>query len=105
LGINRELEADPGVSIRVGIGVHCGPVITGNLGSEDRISYSVTGDAVNTAKRIESATKAKHNSILISEVVYGKTKHLFDVNPWEPMALKGKSEKMMVYEVIGVKEM
>jgi class 3 adenylate cyclase len=54
--INQELQSSLGVHIHVGIGINYGPVIAGNLGCEDKISYSVTGDSVNTAKRIESLT-------------------------------------------------
>lgn len=101
--INRELEASLGVSIHVGIGIHCGPVVTGNLGCEDKISYSVTGDTVNTAKRIESLTKEKLDSILVSNEIYEKTLHLVDAHAWEPVSVKGKNEKVKVWEVTGVK--
>lgn len=101
--INHELHEQLGVSIRVGIGIHYGPVVTGNLGCEDKISYSVTGDTVNTANRIESLTKDQPNSILISDPIYQKTCHLIDVKAWEPVAVKGKNEKLKVYEVVGMK--
>jgi class 3 adenylate cyclase len=102
--INEELVAQLGVSIRVGIGVHAGPVVTGNLGCEDKLSYSVTGDTVNTAKRIETITKECPDSILISEAIYEKTHHLINVNSWEPVAVKGKNERIKVYEVMELKK-
>jgi adenylate cyclase len=101
--INQDLEAQLGVSIRVGIGVHSGPVVTGNLGCQDKIAYSVTGDTVNTANRIEALTKECPNSILISDAIYEKTNHLVDVKAWEPVAVKGKNEKVKVFEVVGLK--
>lgn len=101
--INQELQSTLGISIQVGIGINYGPVIAGNLGCEDKISYSVTGDSVNTGKRIESLTHGHPDSILISETVYAKTKDLLEVKEWEPVMVKGKNEKMVVYEVIAVK--
>ncbi|MEO5907228.1 MAG: adenylate/guanylate cyclase domain-containing protein [Saprospiraceae bacterium] len=100
--INEELHAQLGVSIRVGIGIHSGPVVAGNLGCEDKLSYSVTGDTVNTAKRIESITKACPDSILISDVVYEKTSHLIDAKAWDPVEVKGKNDKLRVWEVVGL---
>jgi class 3 adenylate cyclase len=101
--INQELVEILGVSIHVGIGIHSGPVVTGNLGCEDKISYSVTGDTVNTAKRIESLTKDKPDSILASHEIYTKTMHLVEAHEWEPVEVKGKNEKIKVWEVTGVK--
>ncbi|HEX5111367.1 MAG TPA: adenylate/guanylate cyclase domain-containing protein [Saprospiraceae bacterium] len=103
--INQELQASLGMEIHVGIGINFGPVIAGNLGCEDKISYSVTGDSVNTGKRIESLTHGHPDSILISESVYAKTKDLIEVKAWEPVIVKGKNEKMVVYEVIKVKNL
>lgn len=98
--LNVELMKCLQVEIKVGIGINYGPVIAGNLGSEDRIEYSVTGDTVNTGKRIESLTKEKPNTILISESIQEKVKDIFKLTPWEPIAVKGKSEKVAVFEVI-----
>ncbi|HJW28334.1 MAG TPA: adenylate/guanylate cyclase domain-containing protein, partial [Saprospiraceae bacterium] len=99
--INAELESMLGVSVHVGIGLHSGPVVTGNLGCADRIAYSVTGDTVNTANRIESLTKEKWDSILMSDVVYQATRHLVTATEWEPVAVKGKNEKLKLWEVTG----
>src|SRR6187401_95526 len=99
--INEELQEKLGISIKVGIGINYGPVVTGNMGCENKISYSVTGDTVNTGKRIETLTKEKPNTILISESVYAKTKHVINTIPWQPVNVKGKDEKLTVYEVLG----
>ncbi len=89
--------------ILVGIGINFGEVVAGNLGSEERIDYSVTGDTVNTGKRIETITKDMPNSILISDALYERVSHLFDVKPLEPLFVKGKKEKIQVYQVLGRK--
>lgn len=90
--------------IQFGIGINFGDVIAGNLGSEDRIDYSVTGDTVNTGKRIEMLSKTIPNSILISETIYEPVKDLIEANSWGPVELKGKKGRMQVYEVIGLKQ-
>lgn len=89
--------------IQMGIGINYGEVVAGNVGSSERIRYSLTGDTVNTGKRIESITKDHPNSILISNSIYERTKEVVDAKAWEPIAVKGKKDKVLVYEVIGRK--
>ncbi|MBT28254.1 MAG: adenylate/guanylate cyclase domain-containing response regulator [Thalassobius sp.] len=86
--------------VGMGIGINSGEVVAGNLGSEDKIEYSVTGDTVNTGKRIEMLTKDTPNTILLSDTVYEKTKDVVTTKEWEPVAVKGKKEKIVVYEVL-----
>ena len=88
--------------LRVGIGIHYGPIVAGNLGSHDRLSYSITGDAVNTAKRIESLSRKLPNAILISQPIYDKTSDIVSTNPWDEVAIKGKNEKIKIYQVMGI---
>jgi class 3 adenylate cyclase len=90
--------------IKIGIGINYGEVVAGNLGSEDRIRYSVTGDTVNTGKHIETLTRDCPDSILISDSIYQGVKHLIRAKAWEPLFVKGKKEKIMVYEVLGLKD-
>ncbi len=89
--------------IQMGIGVNYGEVVAGNVGSAERIRYSLSGDTVNTGKRIESITKDHPNSILISDSIYERSKEMIDAKAWEPIAVKGKKDKVLVYEVIGRK--
>lgn len=92
-----------GSEISVGIGINSGLVVAGNLGSEDRIEYSITGDTVNTGKRIETLTKDVPNSILISKNVYEKVKDLFITVEKPPVSVKGKQEELLLYEIKGRK--
>jgi adenylate cyclase len=101
--LNEEYQAKFKRQIQMGIGINCGEVIAGNVGSAERIRYSLTGDTVNTGKRIESITKDYPNSILISDSIYQRTKEVIDAKAWEPLAVKGKRDKILVYEVIGRK--
>lgn len=98
--LNKLYEEKLDQRITIGIGIHAGEVVAGNLGSEAKISYSVTGDTVNTGKRIETATHDFPNTILVSDSVFQKTKDFIRVKAWEAIALKGKKEKMRLYEVL-----
>lgn len=87
-------------NMAIGIGIHFGPIVAGNLGSDDRLSYSITGDAVNAAKRIESLTKKFKNTILISQPIYEKTRDVISTKPWDEVEIEGKSEKIKIYQVL-----
>ena len=99
--LNEKYEEKFKREIQMGIGVNYGEVVAGNVGSTDRIRYSLTGDTVNTGKRIESITKDHPNSILISESIYERTKDVVNAKAWEPLTVKGKRDKILVYEVLG----
>ena len=101
--LNKKYTEKFKTEIEIGIGINYGEVVAGNLGSEDRIRYSVTGDTVNTGKRIESITKDYPDSILVSDSIYRKVKKVVNVKAWEPLHVKGKKDKILVYEVLGVK--
>jgi len=98
--INSDLKDILPEKITVGIGLNYGPTIAGNLGSDDRLTYAITGDAVNTAKRIESLTSDLPDSILINESIYEKTKDLVSTKPWGELQVKGKERKIMIYQII-----
>lgn len=102
--INARVQKSIGRGISVGIGVNYGPVVAGNLGSEERLSYSITGDTVNTAKRIESLAKTGMNTILISEAVHERARHLVTTKPWPPTSVRGKGTPVKVYEVLSPRE-
>ena len=101
--LNEKYKRRLNREITMGIGLNFGEVVAGNIGSEDRIRYSLTGDTVNTGKRIESITKDHPNSILISDSIYQRTKDVIEVKAWEPLYVRGKKEKILVYEVLGRK--
>jgi class 3 adenylate cyclase len=90
--------------IQMGIGINYGEVVVGNVGSEDKIEFAVTGDTVNTGKRIEMITKERPNLILVRDNVYEKTRELIQAKQWEPLFVKGKKEKISVYEVLKRKD-
>jgi class 3 adenylate cyclase len=103
-GINAVIADVIGQEINVGIGLNFGPVIAGNLGSEERISYAVTGDTVNTAKRIESLAPNGKDSVLISESIYAKAGQWITTEALPSMQLKGKKTEVKVYQLLGFRE-
>ena len=102
-GLNKDYEQRFNHRIRIGIGIHSGPVVAGILGSKAKLAYSITGDTVNTAKRIETLTKGKANAVVVSERVYRKCSRFIHAEKWPLVELKGKRKKIQVYEILGRK--
>ena len=83
--------------IAIGIGVNTGEAVIGNMGSDNRFDYSAIGDAVNTAARLESATKEAGVDILIGESTAKKMP--FDLTLLAPIKVKGKAKPLKVYTI------
>lgn len=96
--LNSTLETTYGIRIAIRIGVNTGEVVAGLLPGEV-LAYTVTGDAVNTAQRIESA--APPDGVLVSESTLALARNAFIFGPLPPLTLKGKSEPVAVYRVLG----
>ena len=89
-----------GKSVAFGVGVNCGEAVVGNIGCDFRMDYTAIGDTVNTAARLES--NAKRGQVLISERIYQRVKDRVKVQEIGEIPLKGKSQGVCVYELLGV---
>ena len=99
-GLNERRGRDGKEAISVGIGVSAGEAVAGTVGTEDRMEYTVIGDSVNLAARLES--NAKPGQILISHRTYERVRDLVDARPLGRIRVKGKEEEVEVYEVLGL---
>jgi len=84
-----------------GVGIHYGEAVLGWIGTEKRLEYTAIGDSVNTTKRIQE--NSSKNQILMSRDAYERVKKEVDAKPYAPLTVKGKTQPIEVYEVMGLK--
>jgi adenylate cyclase len=98
--LNRKRARLGKTPFRHGIGIHTGPVLAGNTGSDDRLSYALIGDTVNIASRIEGLTKTLQWDILVSEEAAGRLSGAFPLKNEGPQAVKGFSKPIVVHKLL-----
>jgi len=98
--LNEELEAEGLPNINIGIGINTGKALVGNMGSDQRFDYSVIGDSVNLASRLESSSKTLGKTLVISENTMKGIEHIFPFEYIDSITVKGKTEPIKVYTVV-----
>ena len=96
-----EREGQPLIHARMGI--NSGDMVVGNVGGTQRFDYTVMGDCVNLASRLEGANKEYGTSIMISETTYEAVQHLVIARELDLLVVKGKTKPIRVYELVGDK--
>jgi adenylate cyclase len=93
-------QAEYGTLLTARAGVNSGSAVVGNMGSKHKIAYTAMGDMVNLASRLEGANKAYGTSLMISESTYARVKDEIEVRELDRLAVKGKAQPVVVYEVL-----
>lgn len=88
-------------TLLIGMGLNRGPVVAGNIGSNEKMDYTVIGDSVNVASRVESMTKILGTDLLVTESVYEELKSAFVFENCQEISVKGKRGALKVYRVLG----
>ena len=97
--LNMHLQAEGLPQINIGIGINTGDALVGNMGSEQRFDYSVIGDPVNLASRLESSSKTLGKTIVIGEDTRHTIETIYPFEYIDSITVKGKTESIKVYTI------
>jgi adenylate cyclase len=98
--LNARFEAEGLPPFAVRIGIHCGDAVVGNVGSTERMNYTVLGNSVNLAARLEGLNKGYGTTILVSEAVRERVERRFRFNSIASVTAKGMTTETRVYELV-----
>ena len=98
--LEEKWKAERKPIFRTRIGIHSGPTVVGNMGSQERMNYTVIGDSVNLASRLEGFNKIYGTDIIISGTTAGRVKDHFLRRPLDTVYVKGKSEPIEIIELL-----
>ena len=88
------------IKVRMSIGVNTGEIVALNMGTDERMEYTVMGDNVNLSARLESVANA--TEVIISDRTHKYIKDIFEFETLEPVSVKGKKEPIQIYKVLSV---
>ncbi len=100
--LNAQWTSEGRTPMPMRIGVHCANVVVGNVGSPQRLSYTVMGDGVNIASRVEGLNKEFGTSICISDAVFEQVADRVVARPLQRLSVKGRRGEFLVYELLGI---
>jgi adenylate cyclase len=102
--LQKKWAAEGKTALDIGIGINTGDMVVGNMGAEGKkMDYTVIGDNVNLAARVEGLTRQYNNHIIITEFTYNKVKDIVRVNELGSVTVKGKQHPVVIYDLVGVK--
>ena len=99
--LNQERMGRGEIGLRIGMGLSFGNLIAGNIGSPKKMEYTVVGDTVNLASRLQSATKDYQTDFLVSRNIYDVVSHRFVFESCQNAKVKGKTKEVEIYKVKG----
>ena len=102
MDLSQELWESRGVALGLSAGINTGVVVIGDIGTDLRLDYTVMGDVVNTASRLQEI--AEPGEILLTQETYQRAKHYFDFQVLDPVSVRGKRHPVHVYKAIRRKE-
>ncbi len=102
--LREKWESEKNLIIRMRIGLCSGPAVVGNMGSKNRMDYTMMGDTVNTAARLEGVNKIYDTFTLISQTTYEGAKDLITARELDAIKVVGKTVPVKIYELVGYKD-